>query len=184
MNFFEENKNKIFKVISKINFYELKKFKSIIHKINKNNKIILIGNGGSSAICSHVATDFSKNAGIKAISFNDSSLITCLANDYGHENWMKEALKIYAEKGDVIILISSSGESQNIINAAKWTLKNKYKLITLTGFRSKNKLTKINSVGLNFWIDSNAYNHVELSHLYILLSIVDSIIGKFEYKFN
>jgi D-sedoheptulose 7-phosphate isomerase len=184
MNFFEENKSKIFKLISKINFSELEKFKTILHKINKNNKIILIGNGGSSAICSHVATDLSKNAGIKSISFNDSSLITCLANDYGHENWMKEALKIFAKKGDVIILISSSGQSLNIVNAAKWILKNKYKLITLTGFSSDNKLKKINFSGLNLWIDSKAYNHVELCHLYILLSVIDSIIGKFEYKFN
>ena len=77
----------------------------------------------------------SKNAGIRSTNFNEANLITCLANDYGHDNWMKAALRIHCKKKDLVIFISSSGESPNILNASKWCNKNKIKKITLTGFK-------------------------------------------------
>ena len=80
-------------------------------------KIIVVGNGGSAAMASHVAVDFTKAAGIRAINFNEADLITCLANDYGFENWITNALELYADPGDLIILISSSGKSPNIVNS-------------------------------------------------------------------
>ena len=123
-----------------------------------------------------------KNAKIRSINFNEPDLITCFANDFGHDNWMKEALKMYSNKNDIVILISSSGKSKNIINAAKWCLKNSLKTITFTGHNKNNPLKNLNYKGMNFWINSKAYNLVELSHLFILLSIVDLIIGKNIYK--
>ena len=83
---------------------------------SKSKKIILVGNGGSAAMASHVAVDFTKAAGVRAVNFNEADLITCFANDYGYENWVAEALKAYADSGDLLILISSSGKSPNIIN--------------------------------------------------------------------
>jgi D-sedoheptulose 7-phosphate isomerase len=155
-----------------------------IFKIYKKNnkKIIFIGNGGSAAIASHISVDLSKNAKIRSINFNEADLITCLSNDYGHENWMKVALNIYCDKGDLVILISSSGRSLNILNAAKWCIKNKIKFITFSGNDSCNPLKKINSQGINFWVDSKAYNHIEGMHLLLLMSITDCIIGKTIYK--
>lgn len=73
-------------------------------------KVILAGNGASASISSHLATDFSKQAGIRAMAFNDANLITALGNDYGYEKWISKALELYGEKGDILILISSSGK--------------------------------------------------------------------------
>ena len=150
----------------------------------KKKKIIFMGNGGSAAMSSHVAVDLTKNSKIRAINFNEADLITCLSNDYGHDNWMKSALELYCDKGDVVVLISTSGESKNIVNAAKWCLKNKIKFVSFTGRNKKNKLKTLNKKGLNLWVDSNAYNQVEMIHHTWLLSIVDYLIGSSEYEPN
>jgi len=78
-------------------------------------KIIFVGNGGSAAMASHLSVDLTKAAGIRAINFNEADLLTCLANDYGYEHWVAHALEAYADKSDVVVLISSSGKSPNII---------------------------------------------------------------------
>jgi D-sedoheptulose 7-phosphate isomerase len=75
----------------------------------KGKKIIIAGNGGSAAMASHVAVDLTKNAGVRAINFNEADLITCFANDYGYEEWVAKAVEFYGDEGDVLVLISSSG---------------------------------------------------------------------------
>lgn len=148
-------------------------FKKIKDKIKNFNRIIICGNGGSSSIASHVAVDFNKILKKEAITFTDDNLITCFANDYGYENWTLEAMKIYAKKKDLIILISSSGKSKNIVNAAKFIKKNKIYLITMTGFEKNNILSKLGNI--NIWIDSKSYNFVEMCHHIFLVAIVDSL---------
>ena len=147
----------------------------------KNKKVLIFGNGGSAAIANHFTIDLTKNGGIRCVNFNESSLITCFANDFGYENWIKEAIKFYSCKGDLLILISSSGNSKNMINAAKFAKKNKiFKVITFTGFNKNNSLKKIGDI--NLWINSKAYNFVENTHQLWLLALVDLIIGKKEYS--
>ena len=97
----------------------------LLNSQKKRNKILIFGNGGSAAIASHFSVDITKNCGLRCINFNESDLITCFSNDYGYENWMKEAVNFYGDKGDVIILISSSGQSKNLINAAAEAKKKK-----------------------------------------------------------
>ena len=80
--------------------------------INLYNTIYIVGNGGSASIASHVSVDFAKVARIKSATFNNANLITCFANDYGYENWVTEAIKAYLNKNDMVILISSSGNSK------------------------------------------------------------------------
>ena len=104
-----------------------------------------------------------------------------MSNDYGYENWMSKALEFYSASGDLIVIISSSGESKNVI-LQQIGVKNKFELITLTGNKKNNRLKKINKDNLNLWIDSNSYNIIELSHLFSLLMIIDRIIGKSEYQ--
>ena len=140
-------------------------------KIKNNNKIYIVGNGGSASIASHISVDFTKVAKIKSLTFNNSNFITCFANDYGYENWVKEAIKAHCMNDDLLILISSSGKSPNIINAAKYCKKNDIDLITLSGFAKDNKLSKLGKV--NFYINSNDYNYVEMAHHIILVCIVD-----------
>ena len=107
--------------------------------IRDHNHIILLGNGGSNAITGHVAQDYTKALGKKAICFCDSSRLTCYANDYGWENAYTEFLKQFAEKDSLVILISSSGNSKNILNAAQFCA-GKHNMITLSGFDSDNNL--------------------------------------------
>ena len=147
------------------------------------NKIMIFGNGGSAAIASHVSVDLTKNANTRCVNFNESDLITCFANDYGYERWIEKTIDFYADVNDSLILISSSGQSKNMINACK-AAKNKKisKIITFTGHDKNNPLSKLGDV--NFWIDSKAYNFVENTHQVWLLTIVDLIIGKREYSPN
>lgn len=139
----------------------------------KGGKIILVGNGGSAAIASHVAVDLTKTSGIRAVNFNEADLITCFANDYGYEYWVKEALKAYADRRDLVILISSSGKSPNIVNAAIMLAKMEIEFITFSGFEENNPLRGLGTV--NFWVDSTQYNFVEMTHQAWLLAIVDRL---------
>jgi D-sedoheptulose 7-phosphate isomerase len=181
--FFNKYFNNFLELSKNINSSDLVDCSNLFKKVQKNKKkIIFIGNGGSAAIASHISVDLSKNAKIKSINFNEANIITCLSNDYGHENWMKAALNIYCDNGDFVVLISSSGRSLNILNAAKWCKENKIKFITFSGNDRGNPLKKINSRGINFWVDSRAYNHIEGMHLLLLMSITDFIIGKSVYK--
>lgn len=151
---------------------DLLKIKTIWEDAHNNgNKVIFAGNGGSAAMASHCAVDLTKNAGIRAINFNEADLITCFANDYGYENWVKEAIKTYCNVNDLLILISSSGTSKNIVNAATYCKENNIDFITLSGFSKNNELSKLGDI--NFFVNSEEYNYIEMTHHIILLSIVD-----------
>ena len=140
----------------------------------KNLRVFIFGNGGSAAIASHVTVDLTKNIKIKAMNFNEASLITCFSNDYGYERWIEKSIEFYASKGDVVILISSSGKSKNMLNACKVARRKKIsKIITFTGDKKNNPLSKLGDI--NLWVDSNVYNHIENTHQIWLLSICDLI---------
>ena len=151
---------------------------AIINKIievkQKLGKIIIIGNGGSAAIASHVSIDLTKAADIRTINFNEASLLTCFSNDYGYEHWVEKAIEFYADNNDLVILISSSGQSKNIINGAKKAKEMKLPLITLSGFLEDNPLRSMGDI--NLWVDSTKYNMVENTHQIWLLSVVDYLI--------
>ena len=162
-------------------FEDLISLKSLMENVNdKQGKVVLFGNGGSAAIASHVAVDLVKNAGIKSTTYNEYDLITCLSNDYGFEKWMEKAVEYYCQEDDLVILISSSGNSKNVINAAKKCKEMNIKVATFSGFDSNNKLRQLGD--LNFWLDSKAYNIVEMTHQIWLLGVVDAIIGSAEYS--
>ena len=99
---------------------------------------------------------------------------------HGFEKWVLKAIEYYADKKDMVILLSASGKSKNLINAANFCKKKKIKLITITGFDKKNKLSKLGNI--NIWINSKSYNLVEIAQMTILLSIVDKKIGKLVYS--
>lgn len=139
-------------------------------------KVILVGNGGSAAMASHVAVDLTKAAGIRAINFNEADLLTCLANDYGYEHWVAKALEFYSDFGDLVIIISSSGESKNLLNGVSQAKAMKLSTITLSGFSPDNPLRKCGDI--NLWADSKSYNIVEMTHHIWLVAIVDFIIAR------
>ncbi len=148
-------------------------------QINKG-KIIFAGNGASSSIASHAALDFTKQAGITSITYNDPSLISAFANDYGYEFGVKKVLEFYAGKADAIVLISSSGQSKNMIIAAEYAKNMGYPLVTYTGFDKNNPLKQFGDI--NFWVNSQAYNIIENTHSIWLLSVCDLLMGKAEYS--
>ena len=158
--------------------------KEVLKKTSLNNKKTMIfGNGGSAAIASHFSVDLTKNAKIRCTNYNESDMLTCFSNDFGYEKWVEKAIEYYGDEGDVLILISSSGNSQNMLNAATFAKKKKLsKIITFTGNAKNNKLSKLGDI--NFWVDSKSYNHIENIHQVLLLSLVDLIIGKSEYPPN
>ena len=145
----------------------------------RGGRVIFIGNGGSAGIASHLAIDLSKNAGVPALCFNDASLITCLANDYGFEHWMAHAVRMSARAEDCLVAISSSGRSNNIINAVAKAREIGLQVVTLSGMAADNPLRKLGDV--NFWADSRSYNIVETAHQFWMMAAIDLIIGRAEY---
>jgi len=165
----------IFQRLKSIDSKELDQASAMVWSVNQSGKkVIVVGNGGSAAMASHVAVDFVKAAGIRAINFNEADLITCFANDYGYENWVEKALEAYADSGDLAILISSSGKSQNIINAAEKANEMGLSVITVSGFLEDNPLRKLGD--LNLWVDSTEYNIVEMTHHVWLVAIIDYLV--------
>ena len=173
-NYFINYLNKFSKLVLDHNDKDFLKIVEILKEVKRNRKkVILVGNGGSAALASHVSVDLTKMCKIRAINFNEADLLTCFSNDYGYENWVQKALSFYADKGDLVICISSSGQSKNIINGAKFAKKIGCKVVTLTGFKKNNKVRKIGHI--NLWLDSKNYNLVEMTHHVWLLAIVDFI---------
>lgn len=138
-------------------------------------RIFFIGNGGSNSICSHMMEDYAKIGGYQTFAFSDAALITCFANDYGYERAMAEWLKIYFSAGDVLVAISSSGNSANIVNAVTEAKKHG-KVITLSGFKEDNKIKAMGDI--NFYINIANYGIVECFHQVILHVILDEIANK------
>jgi D-sedoheptulose 7-phosphate isomerase len=139
------------------------------------NKLIFVGNGGSAAISSHMATDYSKNGGVRAMALNDASMLTCLGNDLGYEKTFAKQVELYAQPDDLLIAISSSGRSANILNAAMAARAAKCAIVTFSGFTPDNPLRGVGD--LNFYINSDRYGFVEIGHLTICHAILDFICG-------
>jgi len=138
-------------------------------------KIIFVGNGGSAAIASHMAIDYSKNGRMPAMSFNDGAALTCLGNDLGYENVFSEQIKLHAKEDDLVVAISSSGSSPNILRAVAAANNCGCTLLTLSGFSSENPLRLMGA--LNWYVDSREYGFVEISHLTICHMILDIEMG-------
>jgi D-sedoheptulose 7-phosphate isomerase len=139
------------------------------------DKLIFIGNGGSAAIASHMATDYSKNGGVRALALNDSSMLTCLGNDLGYERVFAKQVELYARKGDLVIAISSSGRSANILNAVDAALEAGCTVATLSGFTPDNPLRRKGE--WNFYVASDRYGFVEIGHLTICHAVLDFLCG-------
>jgi D-sedoheptulose 7-phosphate isomerase len=153
----------------------------ILDVTNNKKKVLIFGNGGSAAIASHFSVDLTKNAKLRCLNFNESGLITCFSNDYGFEHWAEKAIDFYGDEGDLLIVISSSGKSENMINAVNAARNgNFHSVITLSGFSENNPLKKLGNI--NLWVDNKSYNFVENIHQIWLLAIVDLVIGKREYS--
>ncbi|MDE3060852.1 MAG: SIS domain-containing protein [Pseudomonadota bacterium] len=141
----------------------------------QGNTLLFIGNGGSAAIASHMANDFSKNGGLRAMAFNDGVVLTCLSNDLGYENVFARQMEMHARPGDVLVAISSSGKSPNIIKAVDEARARGCYIVTLSGFAFGNPLRTFGDC--NLYVNSGEYGFVEITHLALCHAILDLHMG-------
>jgi len=138
-------------------------------------KLMFVGNGGSATIASHMAVDFSKSGGMRALAFNDGAFLTCFGNDLGYENVFAKQLELHASPGDLLIAISSSGRSPNILNAVAMARARGCRIATLSGFQPDNPLRRRGDY--NLYVPASSYGFVEISHLAVCHCILDTAMG-------
>jgi len=139
----------------------------------QQGEVHLVGNGGSAAIVAHAQNDFVKAAHTRARVHQDIPLQSALSNDCGYEVAWAKSLNMLMRTGDVLIAVSSAGESASIINAVAAARKKHAMVITLSGFEPTNRLRQLGD--LNFYVPSDEYGHVELTHAALLHHITDEV---------
>lgn len=149
--------------------------KQLIETVMKKGKSIWwVGNGGSAAICSHLSQDLLNKLGARSFYLGDASLMTCMANDFGYEKVYLKPLEKLAVRGDLLIALSSSGNSENIVLCAKFATCSGMKLISFSGFEKENRLRQL-SADLSFYVPAKVFGLVEVSHEAVLHSIIEWI---------
>ena len=149
----------------------------LFSEMKENGKqVFFIGNGGSAAIASHMTADFMKNGGMKTYSLYDNSVTTCMGNDYGYEYIFSRPLEFLGNEGDLLVAVSSSGNSQNIVNAIQAAQKKRMKIVTLSGFQKENRIIGMGMY--NIHVPVSHYGMVESIHNLILQQIVDVIMDR------
>lgn len=142
----------------------------------KGGTLYFVGNGGSAAIASHMTSDFKKNGCMKTGALLDASVITCFGNDFGYDYIYSKQLEQIGEEGDVLVAISSSGNSPDIVNAVLQAKKIGMKVITFSGFKSDNKIKSMGDI--NVYTAIEQYGIVESVHITILQQVVDAILDR------
>ncbi len=132
------------------------------------------GNGGSSAICSHLAQDVMNKLKIRSFYMGDTALMTCMANDFGYENVYSRPLEQFIHQNDILIAISSSGNSENILSCVEVAGKKGAHVISLSGMKDDNRLFN-SGCRVAFFIDSDLYGIVETGHEALLHGIVETL---------
>ncbi len=150
--------------------------------IKSSHRVIFLGNGGSMSSCSHMAHDFLKVGGIKTLCPESPNLITCLANDYGVENMWLEWFNIQRELNDLLIVISSSGNSTNLVNLVKHATWCNHKVVTITGFDPSNRLNQLGDVNVHLATESFGV-HEQFAGIF-LHSILDDIVKENQYTYS
>ena len=150
-------------------------WRSLAIAVKSNDKTqYFIGNGASATMASHMALDCSKNAGLRSFALNDIAALTAVGNDIGNEALFFAPLSWYCRPGDLLIAISSSGNSPNIIAGIQAARKASAKVITLSGMKHDNKARKLGDI--NFYVPANTYGIVECIHQIMLHSWLDEMM--------
>lgn len=137
-----------------------------------SRKVMIIGNGGSAAIAGHMQVDLCLAVDVRAMVFNQSPSLTACANDFGYECVFERPVELWADHGDLLVAVSSSGQSENILRAVRAALARGCHVITLSGFKTGNPLRLLG--GLNFYVSSTEYGYVESAHSSITHYLTDS----------
>lgn len=146
----------------------------------RGGKLMFAGNGASASTAEHGAVDFTKQGKIRGVTFHDPNLITCFANDFGYDHWMAKAVEHFAAPEDAVVLISVSGNSPSVVNAAKYSRSIGLPVVGFTGRRQDNPLRQLSDI--DFFVPSDAYNVVECIHCIWLTAAIDLLIGTSVYE--
>jgi len=167
-------------IFDKIDLSEIKLFIEVLLAARENNStIFFIGNGGSAATASHFANDLAFGVNeyekpFRVMSITDNvAVLTALGNDYGYDEVFVRQLKVYAKKGDVLVGISASGNSKNLINAFKYASISEIKTVALTAFDG-GVMRKITDYSLHIPTEKKEYGPAEDLHM-----ILDHLVGSY-----
>jgi D-sedoheptulose 7-phosphate isomerase len=139
-----------------------------------------IGNGASAAFAEHMALDWTKNGGVPCHTFASSPLLTAMGNDLGFDEVFSAPLGYYAKKGDLLVTISSSGNSSNIIKSIEVAREKGIGVVTFSGLQPNNQSRKMGD--LNFYIPAKTYGIVECAHQVLLHVWLDHFMGIVEWN--
>ena len=175
--------NSVYKLNSNIVSSEVMFFgvNELLLKVSKSEgRIFFLGNGASAAFANHMALDFSKNGKIISRSLSDSAMLTALANDYSYNSAMTEFLKIESVNSkDLIITISSSGNSGNIVNSLEYCKSYNIETLTVSGLKNDNKSIELSNNSI--YVPMKTYGIVECVHQIFLHLILDNYMKIFEW---
>jgi D-sedoheptulose 7-phosphate isomerase len=141
-----------------------------------------VGNGASATMASHMAADFSKNCSCRAMAFNDIAMMTAVSNDIHYADCFAVPLSRFASPGDLLITVSSSGNSPNIIRAIEKALAIGMRIVTVSGMKPDNRSRRMGD--LNFWVPADTYGLVEASHQVLLHCWLDTFLELYEESLN
>jgi D-sedoheptulose 7-phosphate isomerase len=151
-------------------------FASLIERVRRDGRTIWwAGNGGSLGICAHLAQDVLNKLDTRSMVLSDPSLLTCMANDFGYEQVYSRPLRVLSQAGDVLILMSSSGKSANILNCASVAKERNVDVVTFSSFEPTNPLHAHDSA-LAFYVPAKLYGHAETGHLVLLHAMIDVLM--------
>jgi D-sedoheptulose 7-phosphate isomerase len=178
IQFIKNRTNEAYNLVNTLDFESAVQFaKNVFNLIEtkpSNNKVIFMGNGASYTIANHASLDYMSQIGVTTMVVSDPAVLTAFSNDFGYDQALKRFVQINYNPGDILVCISSSGNSQNVVNAAEYVKTLGGNVISFTGFSKDNKLSQI--ADQNFWVDSKVYNVVESIHNLWLAMICDLLI--------
>ena len=167
MNPFDEYISTLQSAHMEVEFF---KFQKAFHT---HSRIIILGNGGSNSVASHISQDYMKFHGKRVSILSDPSMITMLSNDFGYDHAYQKFLEYYVEKDTLVIIMSSGGESDNMYHCLDWCEGNKVSYGVLTGFNMNNRIrSQAKNALWNYYINSKSYGVVESCHQIFLHGVI------------
>ena len=148
----------------------------LIQIIGTHQDIIIMGNGGSSAISSHIAEDYTKMLGKRALTFGDTPMLSCYANDYGYEDIFVRQLKVLGKKNDLLIAISASGNSPSLIKAFEYAKSLGIYKVGITAFDG-GKIKQMSDLSIHVPTKEKEYGPAEDAHM-ILDHLISAYLGR------
>lgn len=143
----------------------------------RGGSVYIIGNGGSSGIAGHMATDACKLGQLRALAFNDPAMLTATANDLGADQMFSLPLQRLGRAGDLLMSISSSGQSPNIVRAIETARELGLRAVTMSGLRPDNRSRELGD--LNFYVPLARYGWVESAHQIVIHCWLDQYLTRY-----